>query len=74
MSDNLVFGVPKKMTASVKREIKADETTRAVRAIVDKEATARELKTARLRAARMQAEAEAPIPMPKPKRRRAAGK
>jgi len=42
-----------------KQEAKADATTRLVRAIIDNEASAREAKTERLRAARLAHEATA---------------
>lgn len=58
---------------STKQETKADVTTRAARAILDSETSAREKKTERLRAARMAQEAAAePLPEKKKPARKAA--
>ncbi|BCM18908.1 hypothetical protein [Mesorhizobium sp. J8] len=56
-------------------EAKTDMTSRVARQIMDLEATAREAKTKRLRAARLAQEADAPKPAPKkpaPKRSKKA--
>lgn len=58
------------------QESKAKTTDNAARAIMDSEATAREAKTARLRAARlvMEAQAEPVLPKTKPVKAKAAKK
>ena len=54
-----------------KQEAKADVTSRIAREIIDSEATARESKTERLRAARLAKEAAAkPTPEPRKTRRK----
>ncbi len=52
-----------------KAETLMDKTTRAVRQILDEETERREVKTARLRKARLEREASAPDPAPKKARR-----
>ena len=49
-----------------KAETLMDKTTRAAREILDDESERREVKTARLRKARLEREAGTPAPAPKP--------
>lgn len=56
-------------TLTAKRYAKHEATTESARSILEGEATAREVKTARLRAARLAQEAE-----PKPPKAKAKGK
>lgn len=57
-----------------KQESKAMTTDTVARSIIDAEVAARDAKTARLRAARLEQEAKAPAPPVKPGRKPAARK
>lgn len=57
-----------------KQETRADVTDSAARKIIDKEATDRERKSERLKAARLAQEAAEPAPAPTPKKRAAKSK
>ena len=57
-----------------KQELKAQTTDLVARAIIDKEASLRDAKTAKLRAARLAMEAELPAPVEKVKKPRKRAK
>ena len=60
--------------AKPKAETVMDKTTRAAREILDEENERREVKTARLRKARLEREAGTPEPAPKPARKTSRAK
>jgi len=57
-----------------KAETLMDKTTRAAREILDDENERREVKTARLRKARLEREASTPEPAPKPEKKTSRAK
>lgn len=72
--DQDIKAATQKKVGNARREARADETTVAARSILNAEASAREAKTARLRAARLKAEAETPVIVTPAKRKRATKK